>query len=363
MGTLLACASPQAPQPDPCLVSRVAPGPLSAKIRRTDDPMETATLRIREARTTGDPGYYALAELAVACARQTPDHDPLEADWLAVHLDLQQHRFSRAEARARPLVAQRGSWRDHMLLSDALMEQGQLDEAVSTLQVAMDLRPSMPLYDRASWLAWLHGDHDHAIALQRRAVASAAASDAEAVAWTLTRLGWLQAMRGGSPAPLDAALERLPDYRPALLLRGKICLHEGDDACAERMLRAAGHTVAARRALKELDPTVDMEAVRQQDPRGFAIWLAPQDAARALHLLDGELSERQDAMTRIARAWALHHAGRDGRELAREALATGIIEPEALAMAAIVLSDPSLLARARRAGPGLLPSWHALQIP
>lgn len=336
-----------------------APGPRQAEVAASlDRPLDVARLRIEEARLTSDPGFYTLAEEAVDC-ELSRDPDSSEGLRLRAHVLLQFHQFAAAEAVARPLYARTQDYQDAMLLGDALMEQGRLEEAGGFYQAAMDRRPGLPIYDRAAWLRWLLGDLPGSIELQTWAVQAGTPADPEPLAWVLTRLGWLHALNGAPSPEIDAALRLLPDYKPARLARGRVRLHAGDAGAAED-LRAAGATVEAVWALSELDPTASVEAVGLQDPRGFAMWLSdrgrPEDLVRALALLEDELDARQDAVTHMAHAWATYRAGRDGTEEARAALATGNIEPRLLLQGGLLLGDPALLRRALAMGPGLLPS-------
>jgi tetratricopeptide (TPR) repeat protein len=359
----LACAAPEenAPRaPDPCTIVRApAPGPRAAEIARAiDNPLEIARLRIEEGHLTADPGFYSLAEQAARCALQRSPGDP-EARRHLVHVAIQFHQFAAAEKDALALATETGSWSDWMLLGDAQMEQGRLGEAAAAYQKAMDQRPGLPLYDRAAWLRWLTGDVDGALELQKRAVAAGSSSDPEPYAWVLTRLGWLHALRG-EPAPeIDLALALVPDYPPARFARGRIRLAAGDGGAAEDFLKV-GATVEATRARAEIDPSVPVDAVRAQDPRGYAIWLAERDPARAIELLDEELRNRQDAITHMAHAYAVFRDGGDGSAEAKAALATGCPEPRVLLQGGIVLGDRMLVERALAMGPGLLPSERAL---
>jgi tetratricopeptide (TPR) repeat protein len=200
-----------------------------------DKPVEVARLRIEEGHRTGDPGFYALAE----------PNDP-EARRHLVHIAIQFHQFASAEADARALATETDSWSDWMLLGDAQMEQGKLEDAGASYQRAMDQRPGLPLYDRAAWLRWLTGDVDGAVALQERAVAAGSSADPEPYAWVLTRLGWLHALRG-EPAPeIDYALELLPDYPPARFARGRIRL-------PRRRPDGRGHARARRDRSERID--------------------------------------------------------------------------------------------------------------
>jgi tetratricopeptide (TPR) repeat protein len=353
---LLACAPEPAPvADDPCALAFLpTDGPLAAQAAKETDPVKLALLRIREAGLTADPGYHTLAELALRCALER-DPGSVEAQrWLGF-VEIQFHRFAEAEDRLGALEASTHYWRDALLLGDARMEQGDLRGAAEAYDRAM-VRPGLETYDRVANLAWLTGDLDRAIELQRKAVDAATPDDPEPMAWVLTRLGVLKSLRGEVPNELGLALGVLPGYRPAELALGRWMLATGRPDLAEVHLRAAGPTVEATRALAELDPTASVEAVKSQDRRGYAIWLADRDPAGAVALLDAELRERQDAITVVARAWAGWKGGQDTRADVRDALATGIADPATLVRAAEVLSDPAIAARALALSPGLLPS-------
>ena len=102
---LLACSPTPAPKPpDACVIMATpAPGPLSQERDKAGpDALAQARLRIREARISGDPGFYTLAETALDCAlSRTPDD--AEAKRLRVHLLVQFHRFAEAEVAAKSL--------------------------------------------------------------------------------------------------------------------------------------------------------------------------------------------------------------------------------------------------------------------
>lgn len=365
---LLACAEPPRPTPalpDPCEVMRArSPGPHQAEIAAAlDEPIEVARLRVEEARLTGDPGFYTLAEQALDCADAAPEAGgapTVASRRLRAHVVLQFHRFAEAEALARPLYAETKDGQDAMVLGDALMEQGRLQEAGEAYQLAMNARPGLPIYDRAGWLRWLTGDIAGATQLATLAAQAGSPADPEPLAWVLTRLGWLHALSGEPAREVDLALQLLPDYKPARMARARIRLHAGDSAGAAEDLRVVGPTVEAVWALSEIDPAASVEKVGMQDPRGFARWLAdrgtPADLARARALVADELRDRQDATTRMVDAWVRYRAGEDAAPLAREALATGIPEPRVLFEGGLVLGDAAVLERALAMGPGLLPS-------
>lgn len=351
-----------------------APGPLEPDRKKAgNDALKLARVRVREARLSGDPGFYTLAETALDCALLRSPAD-IEARRLKVHLLIQFHRFAEAETAARALesgpVAD-ANFLDYALLGDALMEQGKLDAAGDAYQTAVNIRPGLEMYDRIAWLRWLWGDVDGALAMQQLAVDAGSRSDPEPLAWVLTRMGWLHALTG-KPAPeIDEALALLPDYPAARFARGRTRLASGDLAGAMADFKAVGPTVEATRARAEAgDPTANVDAVGAQDPRGYAIWLAtradPGGRSRSVSLLSDELKNRQDAVTRMALAYARFTTAGPAQDAEVNAiLATGIVEPRALLQAGLVLRQSSpaaaktLLDRALKSGPGLLPSEQA----
>lgn len=364
LSVLGGCADTINPPPNPVspctLISAPAPGPLAGERAKTTKPLDLARLFIREARFTSDAGFYTLAETALECQLQSTPTDR-DARRLRDHVDLQFHRFAAVEADALALTADpaHASWFDWALLGDAQMELGKLDAAAQAYQSAADLRPGLEMYDRVAWLRWLWGDIPAAIEIQGMAAAAGTPRDPEPLAWVLTRLGWLHALAGVPSPELDAALSLLPDYHPAHFYRGRVRLGGSEPASAAADLRAAGPTVEAVWALSEIDKGASVEAVRAQDARGYAMWLTPANPQAALVLLQDEWKNRQDATTRMARAWAAWKAGDtsiDAATEARTALATGIAEPRVLRMGSQILGDATLLRRALAMGPGLLPS-------
>lgn len=353
-----ACDTPPAPPaaPLPCrILAAPASGPLQEARLQAKTPLAQANLFIQEARLTGDAGFYNLAEAAVDCHLSTAPDD-VEADQLKAYLDIQFHRFAAVETWGKDRTQKRQLWRDWMLLGDALMEQGKLDAAADAYQSAVNLRPSVELYDRIGWLRWLWGDVAGAMEMASMAARSASVQDPETWAWMMTRLGWLKALQN-QPAPeLELALKQLPDYPAARFARGRLRLAQGDTAGAAEDLRAAGATVEATRALAEIDPSVSVETVKNQDGRGYAIYIAERDPSTAQRMLEEEWKLRQDAATQMARAYVGFRLGQDTAAEARAALATGIVEPRVLLQGGLILKDRALLDRALAMGPGLLPS-------
>ena len=299
---------------------------------------------VSRARLTNDPGYYTVAERAAACVETVRPNDPA-ALLLRGHVLHQMHRFQEAEAIARRLVAQREFVLDYGLLGDALMEQGRLAESAEAYQKMIDLKPFYQSYTRAAHLRWLRGDLDGAIALMHRAVKSASPRDPESIAWAYARLAFyeLQARRLTAAATFaDSALQYVPDYAPALLVRGRIQLadqknHEAADtlARAARLNPLPEYRWVLADALRRLDRTDEAAAIEADlvtsgmadDPRTVALFLSTRgsDTARALDLARREMTARSDVFTLDSLAWALRAAGRldEATDVMTKALAAG----------------------------------------
>jgi tetratricopeptide (TPR) repeat protein len=165
---------------------------------------------LQKVRETGDPALYSQAEMALAEAlkRDRQQVDALIGQGL---LALARHDFESAlewgeQARAV------NPYRAEILgiLVDALVELGRYDEAVSTAQAMVDLRPDLASYSRVSYLRELHGDTVGAIEAMA-AAAKAGTPGAEATLWTRVQLGHLHFNSGD----LEQA-EKM--YRQALYL-------------------------------------------------------------------------------------------------------------------------------------------------
>lgn len=366
---VLGCAEAPAPPPasprtagppSPCAIATApSPGPNAAeRAAKKGDPTALAWLFLDEAWQTGDAGFYTLAEAAAGCALSLSP-GAVEARRARASVYYNTHRFAEAETEARSLLSLDDNADDLQTLGDALMEQGRLDEAAEAYQRAADKGPNAAIYDRVAWLRWLWGDLDGAIEMERLAVQSSAGQEPRFAAWSLAQLGWFHALRGDPAPELDAALALVPGERHASLFRGRLRLHQGDREGAAADLKAAGTSLDALWALSEIDPSVSVEAHCAADPRTCAMWLAPTQPERALALLDEELKVRQDAVTRVAHAYAAFYAGKDATAELKVALETGILDPRALFQAGVITKDPALLKRALAMGPGLLPSERA----
>jgi tetratricopeptide (TPR) repeat protein len=312
-----------------------------------------------------------------------------ESRLLRGHAVENMHRFHEAEAIARGLAAEEAMPASLALLSDALMEQGRLAEAIEALQRMANLQPGAAALSRIAHVRWLTGDLTGAIQAMESAARATSPQDAETSAWMLARLAgfYLQAGRiDAAQNAADAAAKHAPDFPPAFLARGRALL-------AAKQYEAA--IVALRRAA-ELNPLPEYqwwladalraggqpaEAVAVElalktrgaasDPRTLALFLATrrEDAATAVKLARDEMENRGDVFTHDAFAWALAASGdHAGAEVeSRAALAEHTADARIYFHAGVIAAArgqreaaEKFFAQARLLAAALTPSEHAM---
>jgi len=323
---------------------------------------------VSRARLTNDAGFYKVAEEAAACV-ESIDASDASAWLLRGHALHQMHRFAEAEAIARRLVATREFVLDYGLLGDVLMEQGRLADAAVAYQKMIDLKPFYQSYARAAHLRWLKGDLTGAISLMEKAVKAASPRDPESIAWAYTRLATYELQRGRLDAAerMDsAALQYVPQYAAALLIRGRIQLARDQRAEAVATLETAARlnplpeyrwTLAD--ALRQVNRSDDANAVEEQlirdgadDPRTVALFLSTrrENGEKAVDLARRELQNRGDVFTLDALAWSLARAGKHGEAsaLMTRALAEGTQDGRLFLHAAVIAAADGRPADAAR---------------
>jgi tetratricopeptide (TPR) repeat protein len=285
---------------------------------------------VRRARESSDPGYYLHAK---ACADVILERSPgnVAAENLRGFVLLNQHEFADARAVAEALVAREPhdptAWGT---LSDAALELGDFDAAVSAVTRMLEQKPGLPAYARTSYLRWLRGDEAGAVEAIRLAIDAGDPSDPEPLAWVLTQAALLFFQRGdyaGADAGFQQTLEVVRDYPPALVGRGRVLLARREFAGASVLLRqafAASPLVETASLLTQaLAAAGDRDgaerayaAAEREGLRGDRRSLSLLDSTlnrhpeRSLELARAELRVRGDIYTEDALAWALYRNGR-----------------------------------------------------
>src|SRR5205085_2357239 len=123
----------------------------------------------------------------------------------------------------------------------AQIELGKYDEAVSTFQKMVDLRPDLSSYSRVSYARELYGDVPGAIEAMQQAV-SAGSPAAENTAWTRVQLGNLyfnSKQLDKAEAEYNNALHGYPDYLHALAGLAQVRAAQGNLDDAIRLYKQA----------------------------------------------------------------------------------------------------------------------------
>ena len=286
---------------------------------------------VKKARQSFDPGFYVHADAAAKVALAI-EPDSRVARQLRGLVMLNNHDFAGARDLATVLTREQpADPRAWGVLSDALLELGDVDGASAAADQMMERKPNLPSYARASYLSWLRGDVKQALEAIRLAIdAGGGQRDREPSAWVLTdaaNIFWHRGDVDGAIAGCDRALRELPGYPPALALKARALLEQGKAAdarpLAERSLAQAPLTDTARlvaaiaTALHD-DAAAAAALVRARaigestDHLGLALLLADQgeQLERALLLVDEEKKKRGGVYVDDVRSWVLFKLGR-----------------------------------------------------
>lgn len=404
-GLLLAClgacdsapATPASPTPAPVALTQAAPSPpadaalalayaphpgeaeaaiaaAQARVRARPDDVaaydELALRMLRRARETSDDAYRRYAEDALRAARSRDAHNP-ETLMVTAMIQQDQHRFRDALSTARQYIAARpDDPTGHLLVGDALLELGEYDPAIDSYQAAMNLRPDLRSYNRAAHMRWLMGDVDGAREVMELALDAGSMRDPESRAWCFVDLGEIDLRRGDAELALratGAALQLVPEYRPALVLQARALHRLGrvDEALetqrvalarkstAEDLLRQSEWLAGAGRDDEAALLRAQGLGLADAEPRAVAMYLARTRAEpeRALQLAEAELAARQNIAAHDTHALALLRLGRVGAAQAAidRAMALKTADAELHLHAALVAAAAGDLSRARAA--------------
>ena len=358
-------ADPAAPSAVDALVGAPArrPSRLDAQmlaaqdaLREDGDNGRAATLLgqayLQKARETGDPSYYPKAEALFELALDANEEDFAAMVGLGT-LALARHEFARALAwgeRARAINPYHAPALG--VIGDAQVELGRYSEAVTTVQMMVDLRPDLASYSRVSYLRELMGDRAGAITAMEQAAAAGAANP-ENVAWTQVQLGNLR-FDGGDLAGAERAYARalagLPNYVYALAGQARVAAARGElDRAAALyeqavqgsplpefvialgdVLQAAGRADEAAAQYALLEAIQQLYAANGVDTDlELALFTAdhgkPEDLPGAVERARAQIAKRPSVTAYDILAWTLYRGGdlEGAREASRQTLRLG----------------------------------------
>jgi tetratricopeptide (TPR) repeat protein len=334
---------------------------------------------VRKARLSADPGFYVnVASCADEALRLSP------ADTAALQLRglvlMNGHRFEEARQELEKILAADPQNPIALgTLSDALLELGRFEDAVVVAQRSADVKPGSVAYVRASYFRWLTGDTAEAKRFIRSALSGRDRRDPEPAAWTFVeaaKIFWHEGDYDGADAVLAEALRWVPDYPPALVVRGRVALSQGHPD------RAIGYLETAYRAqpLPEtawllgdaramlgdvIGADAETERVVRAGRRGDRLTLALFYATKnrsideALRLIEEERTGRGGIYVDDTYAWVLYRSGRieEARRASDRALRLGTPDARilyhggAIQMAAGVSAGRTLVEKALAINP------------
>jgi tetratricopeptide (TPR) repeat protein len=207
---------------------------LQERLRRLPDDWQAwaalGDAYVQQARLAADPSAYPKAEQAYARSLQARPDGNAAALTGQAGLAAARHDFTRA----RDLALQAAEINPYSaatqgVLTDALIELGDYDEAFAALQRMVDLRPGVPSYTRVSYSYELRGDIEGATyALEQALAVAVVPADAS---YALHYLGEL-AFNSGDPETARSrfadGLARDPSYLPLLAGQAKVKAAQGD---------------------------------------------------------------------------------------------------------------------------------------
>ena len=343
-------APPTSPRPVTGSQTQERIADLEAKVRANPSDAESQRdlgfALLQRIRETADPSLYAPAESAFEAARAiTPD----DAQVLVGigGLQLGRHQFADALKTGRQAVNLGPNLpAAYEVVLDALVELGRYDEADDAAGRMLGAGIELGTLARWSYLRELNGDLDGALAAMRRASQTPGLAP-ENTAFAQVHLANLYVWTGDRDAArkaLEAALDEVPDYAPALAGLGRMAVADSDlDEAIRRFSRAADilplpeYVIAlgeAHEAAGDSDAARDSYALASAEIALFesngvvvdldlALFEADHgDTAAALRHATTAYEATPTVRAADALAWALHRLGRDGEAArrSREAL-------------------------------------------
>lgn len=179
--------------------------------------IELATIYSKEARVTGEHGYYypAILNMLEEALKQKDltENTKFKATALQANILLAQHRWKDGLAAAKEAHAiSKYNAQVFAALVDANVELGNYKEAVNYATDMNNVKPGLEAYARASYIRELHGDMPGAIEAMEKAV-TAGYPGYDNTEWCRTTLAELY-IKQGSWEKAEAAYRTSLEYRP-----------------------------------------------------------------------------------------------------------------------------------------------------
>lgn len=305
---------------------------------------------LQNVREKGDPSDYGRAEASFDEAlRREPEN--LDAVIGKGVLALARHDFAGAlELGTQAVAIAPRSARAHGVLVDALTELGRYDEAVTSAQQMIDLRPDLASFSRVAYQRELHGDLPGAIDAMSRAFEASAGSSVENREYLRVLIGDLHLLSGDTATAEQiyrTSLAASPDFVWALVGLADTHAARGDLQAAisgyQRAVEilplpeflialsdaqaAAGQDADATRSreLVEALQALFAESGVNADLELALFEANHGDGAAAVELAQRAYEAQPNVKAADALGWALHRADRsaEGAAYAVEALRLG----------------------------------------
>jgi tetratricopeptide (TPR) repeat protein len=309
---------------------------LKGETATADDYATFALALLEKARATPDPAFYSRAERALLEALKR-DATNFEAFVGMGSLGLARHDFlSALDWGQKVLVLSPGNSAGLGIVADSQIELGRYDEAMTTVQQMLDLRPGMPAYARTAQIRFLYGDTAGAIRIQAEATAIAATSSGEAAAWSRSILGAMLLKTNRideARLQFEQALRDVPFYERALAGLGQAQAAQGNYEAAVESYSEAIRRIPLPQHVIDLADICDAAG-------------KPDDAVRQDALLDAIAKVERANGINIDVDLALYYANHDRDPektvmLARQALAVrpNVYCEDVLAWALLKMGD------------------------
>lgn len=350
-GVAPAAARGQAPDDSPLGVDALTASISKAQERLREVPGDHVTWAglgsayVQQARITADPTYYPRAEAALRRSLALNGTTNYAAMIGQGALANARHDFAAArDWAARALRVNAYAATAYAVRTDALTQLGDYPGATAAAQRALDLRPGVSAFTRASYDLEIHGrPADAAMALRRALDDAAGPADVAFCRYHLGELAFNSGRLDEAAGQYEAGIAVDPGSAPLLQGRAKVAAARGQTVRAERWYAQLVNRVPLAQYLIEYGDYLTSLGRPQDAARQYALVRSEQrllaengarddltmaqlaadhgDPAGALRAARAEWGRRHSVLVADAFAWALHVNGRDTEALryAREA--------------------------------------------